>query len=154
VDGDEGSIVLTECAHQAAAVQAALMDGVSASPKEGELFARIKAVQDTIPPLSLELRTFKATPERFVLSTYVQLVCRILGDTGFVCAGLSDEPTKNLLQGLREQLADTGANFVYAALDVHDYPCDESTQDGLLALRKLSLLLVQLAKWASKVCLL
>ncbi len=53
-------------------------------------------------------------------------------------------------QGLREQLADTGAGFVYAALDVRDYPCEESTQDGLLALRKLSLVLVQVAKWASK----
>ncbi len=135
---------------EAATLQAALVEGVSASPRERDLFPRIKAVQDAIPPLSQELRAFKANPDKFSLAAYVALLGRILADTGFVCAGLSDEPTRNLLQGLREQLADAATGFVYAALDVRDYASDDSTQDGLLALRKLSLVLVQLAKWAAK----
>ncbi len=134
----------------AAAIQAALMDGVSNSPKQGEIFLHIRAIQDKIPALSSELRNFKARPTSFSMAAFRTQMVGVLYDSGVVRAGLEDEATRNLLEGLREQLADTGAGFVFAVLDVLEFPGVDTSESSIVALKKLSLVLVQLAKWTSK----
>jgi hypothetical protein len=127
-----------------------LMDGVSRSPKAGEIFTCIKNVQDKIPPLSQELRAFKQTPLTFVPGTFVDLVVEILCESGLISRGLEDTNTKMLLQGLREQLSETSIAFLFCALDVVELNTQECHDDSLVALKRLSLALLQLGKWSRK----
>jgi hypothetical protein len=134
----------------AARIHNALIEGVSLSPKAGEIYNRIKLVQDRISPLTQELRHFKQAPSSFAPGDFIELVVEILGDTGLICRGLEDLNTKTLLQGLREQLSETGIAFLFCVLDVVAYPTKDCEDDSFVALKRLSLALLQLGKWARK----
>ena len=137
----------------AARIHNALVEGLSLSPKEGELVRRINIVQENIAPLTAELRSFKSVPKSFATENYVSYLVEILSDTSFICRGLDDDATKGLLQGLREQLADTGTVFLYCALDITDYPDLSMEDESLVALKRLSMALLQVGKWARKALL-
>jgi hypothetical protein len=128
----------------------ALMEGVSISPKAGELLNRLSLVEEKLPPLSTELRTFKSAPQSFVPGTFIGFTVELLVDSGVVCRGLMDDATKTLLQSLREQLSETAIAFLFCALDIVEYPEVDSVDESLVALKKLSLALLQLGKWARK----
>ncbi len=128
----------------------ALIEGVSLSPKQGEIYNRIKLVQDRISPLTQELRRFKQSPSSFAPEAFIEFIVEILSDTGLICRGLEDPNTKVLLQGLREQLSETGIAFLFCVLDVVAYPTKDCEDDSFVALKRLSLALLQLGKWARK----
>lgn len=134
----------------AAAIQAAVMEGLATSPDASDLLPRVKQVQEAIPALSGELRAFKANPDKFSVALYRGMVCGLLANTGVLCAGFEDADTKNLLQGLRTQLADTGSAFLFTVLDVLEYPGDETFAQSMTSLKAFSLVLMQLQKWTNK----
>lgn len=114
----------------AAAIQEALEWRPS---KQTDKAAAIKAAQDQMAPLSVELRNFKSRPASFSMPRYRTLVVDLLHDTANLLPDAALSP-------MREQLALTGVAFVYAALDVLE---GDSPEESLVDLKRLSLVLVQ-----------